>query len=344
MKLILHIGSPKAGSSAIQTGVHRRRDGLAQDGIAYVQNPRALSTLYENMQRLPMPLQARFDTIDAARGWSADNWDRFEADIQRDAPRLTLLSSEHFLNLPDPRAFLERLGRNFSDIHAIAYVRDPVSMFQSNIDQRIRSGARICDLFSAWELNNPMWVAAALDRYLDVLGHDRLHVRAFERSNLTGADVVVDYFARVSEISGLKVAPPEKPVRDNESFGAAATAWLLIANEMMLDKGRQLDTAPLVAKRKDLIHRIRESRTLRDLPKLKLDDPVITAFVRHQTSDGCRHINDTYLRGQVPLGTGERLSDVPEPEELRRRTLAWVMSYLTPESLALLTSELVRID
>lgn len=344
MKLIIHIGSPKAGSSAIQDGLEQRASTLEKQGIACYYRPRALSTLYENLPPHHFLLQGWFETASQARAWSRHNWEQFESKVKSDRPRITLLSSEQFLNMPDLGFFLERLAKTFSEIHAVAYVRDPVSMFQSNLDQRIRAGARLRDLFSPWELANPMWIASSLDRYLSILGHDHFHVRCFDKSNLKDGDVIADYFGLVSRIVAEEIAPPEQSFHVNESLAGAATAWLLIVNETMANAEKQLDAKVLKKRRDELLQVIRETKELQALPRLRLDEPLVEAFLRHQTAEGCKHINRTFLKGQTQLGVGDRLANPPTPEELRRRTRRWIMSYLTPDLLELLSSRMLRVE
>ena len=341
MRAILHIGSPKAGSSAIQTAFWRQREALTALGLAYHPNPRALSTLYEALPSVPAALRSQFDTVDEARNWSAHKWTAFERAVADQQAEVTLLSSEHFLNLPDVDAFITRLRGLFSTIDVIAYVRDPVSLFPSSVDQKIRAGARARDLFSDWDLANPMWAAAALDRYRAVVGDAHLHVRNFERANLRDGDIVADIFARISSLTGRAVAPPDTPIRSNESFPGAAAAWFLVANEYMGGAARSKQAA---SQRQAMIKRIREARHLHALPKLKLEDDQIIHFLRHQSRSQCAHLNQTYLHDQVPLQVGATLDTLPPVQELRARARAWIMSYLSPVAAELLASELIGLE
>ncbi|MFD0980532.1 hypothetical protein [Tropicimonas aquimaris] len=333
MKLIVHIGSPKAGSTSIQLGLQASRDALQDAGITYIAGSREFATLYQRMNRLPTLLAARFQTVEDAEQWSRDSWDKLEARLADEKPAVAVMSAEHFLNLSHRTGFLARLERNFDDVHAICYLRDPVSAFASKTNQRIRGGARLRDLFATWEKDTGLWQAAALQRWEERIGRERLHVRAFDRSNLVGGDVVSDFMFRLQEISGLQVPMPASSFRSNESLSGPSTAWLLMLNETFPRDLEGKDQKKIAQIRKSTINRLREFDKAHGAPSLTLDHPAIIDFVKHQARDGCILVNERYLDGQPKLSVGEPLVHEPTPVELREQIREWVMSSLNQEYL-----------
>lgn len=328
MKLIVHIGSPKAGSTSIQMGLRTWSEALQAAGITYLRGTREFATQYQRMKRLPTLFATKFQSVKEAEKWSRQCWMDLEARLAEEKPAVSVMSAEQFLNLSQRPRFLDRLEKNFDEIHAVCYVRDPVSAYASNINQRIRGGARLRDLFAAWEMDNGMWQAAALERWEKRIGRERLHVRAFDRSNLVEGDVVKDFLVRLSEISGLDIPMPEQSFRSNESLSGPSTAWLLMLNEAFPKDLVGKDQKKVAQIRKSTINRLREFDHASGAPGLKLGHEAIIEYVKHLTRDGCILVNERYLDGQPKLSVGEALAQEPTVTELREHMRDWIMSSL----------------
>lgn len=346
MKLIMHIGSPKTGSSSIQQALAHHSDALEESGVKYFGKSRGLSTLYQNLSVLPSgSLRRKFDTVEAALRWSEDQWQVFETLARENKSDYMLISSEHFMSIRPLSGFLERLNSLFSEVHAVAYIRDPVSKYASSVNQRVRGGARLSSLFSSWNMANPMPFVGSLTRYRKQIGADNLTVRNFDRTNLYRNDVVEDFFQVLSGLTGKTLAPTAGSVPSgNESVSGAAVAWLLILNESLSKKDEGLVGKEKSIQRQELINKIRRCEQAHQLPKLKLADDVIVNSIRHQTRQECLMVNQHYLSGQVEFGVGDAMDSPPSAEELRERTRNWVMSYLDADAVSVLSSALLELE
>jgi len=346
MHAIVHIGMPKAGSTSIQGAIWRNSDALLEQGIRTFRastgpQDRALSTRFRPDQKKLVPIMRRwFRTMDEAQDWSQRCWEELEQMVRTERPPLTLLSSEHFFNLPWPGKFLEALRELFSEITVVAYIRDPADFYKSEIDQKIRGGVRLHDLDTPLSYVYPS--ATQARKYLRLLGRENMIVRNFDRKNLSGGDVVTDFFEVVGRIAGRPISVPRMPPRANESLCAAATVWLLTQNELFqrFTQGNDSETLKL---RFDMIDRLRKAESLADLPRLGLTDPLFADLIRYNAREACTWYNETFFADQVPFATGTKPSPLPDDEEIRSRMREWLFGYLTPEALDQVLREVVPL-
>lgn len=287
-------------------------------------------------------LRAKFSSVEEARKWSEDCWAAFEAYLDANKPEVTLISSEHFANIGDPAPFIERLRTRFDRIDFIAYARDPVAIYVSNVDELVRGGVRFSDLpqLSQFRYNSVTNIKA----YEPLLGSDHIYLRNFSRESLVGGDIVDDFFAMLSKLTGTEHFPQSRPTSTNESICGAATAWILTMNETFVFASTDTDDREVIRERRDLIDRLRQSEALRDFPRLSLKTaPGLEAVIRERSRPTVEWLNSTYMHGQLEIDPGTPISEMPDAKELRRRLRNWFLSYLTPEAIRVLTREIVPL-
>lgn len=196
MKILLHIGSPKTGTTALQHALARSRSELLQAGYLYPaiegEANHHLLSLYGRPERPPRiftqgthkpdPKQLRAKGEMAIRA--------IEYQVGEHAPHTLVLSSETFFEsrkISDSGIrTIDRLWKLSEDIHVICYLRDPVDYALSHLGQTLKAThvLPIC-------ISSPNYVSA-----LDIFrGSPNIHVLFYDRASLIGGNVVSDFWS-----------------------------------------------------------------------------------------------------------------------------------------------------
>ena len=101
MRLIVHCGLHKTGTTSLQRAFSTRRAVLAKAGILYPQSTvspnthHSLAALFRKESELLPSLKALLgDTPEAMRRAAERDWDAMKAEIARERPETVVLSSE----------------------------------------------------------------------------------------------------------------------------------------------------------------------------------------------------------------------------------------------------------
>ena len=256
-RLLLHIGSPKAGSSAIQASLLAAAEALEQQHGLVVCPPNPygrplpsgfLAACHLAPEQLPRYLAVRYrrdprqfardvqayeqvlrDVLRLRRSLAQRRWSRpilrMRRELLPNPARSAVLSSEYLWRYPLDaiqrlRQQFERLG--VREFRIIAYVREPVSAYGSFLQQWLR-------LSDDLERYNPFqWryrMRENLEAWAEVFGAESLVVRPFRRDQLTGGSVVRDFYAQGSAWLGRELDGPE-PSAVNESLTIEALTLL----------------------------------------------------------------------------------------------------------------------
>jgi len=237
MKLLVHFGQAKTGTTALQHTFSNQRDALARRGILYpklemVQHNHGLlaigfkdpETLHPNFLRMCDGDDTRMQRV------GAQAWESLEKQVHEAAPDLLILSAEeYFSQLTEEAAerFRDRLvdlGAAAEDISTCVYLRDPASQFLSLIAQNAVS---MMPLSKQLRLHAKGRLAAMQQAF--PLGPT---VCAYDRRALAGGDIVKDFVTRfVPEAAGTPLVSPE---RSNVSLSGEGTAIILWYRDQLL--------------------------------------------------------------------------------------------------------------
>jgi hypothetical protein len=124
----------------------------------------------------------------------------------RDPGRIT--SAESFFSLAPQAvlAILEQLEVPVSGIHVIAYVRQPVSMYLSLNQQKIKANHNI---YKPDKYRRD--IAAPFERWSEVGLCRSIHVGLFEARALANGSVVADFAGMLSQVTGQTgLDPPDR--------------------------------------------------------------------------------------------------------------------------------------
>ncbi len=152
MKILLHMGQGKTGTTALQQSLHAAADTLRERGVCY---PRFGGTAIAHHLLMPlcgagpkMPLWSLNDlggTEEAVRN-AHDAWAATCDDIRSNPPDLLILSSELLLGGTDPQEkarLFEILSQLSTDIQPVIYIRHPVDFYRSSLQEMLKAVTRL---------------------------------------------------------------------------------------------------------------------------------------------------------------------------------------------------------
>lgn len=198
-KFILHIGDAKCGSTAIQNALYLARGHLAENGICY-------ETLFPNSGHTALALLTGHRSRGASKSREAMAAETLSL-LQKKAQNFdwVILSAENFVNLsPEIVAQLaETIAGPVEACEAIAYVRSPIPMYASSIQQIIKGSHQFPPPESFHRR-----IDRKLQAWLAFIGRERFQVRLFERRSLQGGDVVADFAGYLASLTGRPINLP----------------------------------------------------------------------------------------------------------------------------------------
>ena len=195
MRILLHVGMPKAGSTALQLALARGRERLARQGVLYPRAPLfpdsqnfLVAGLEERRHALPRMIRsAYFDRMDeiapAFARWMAE----IRSSIAASRPETMVLSSEWLFGLRGRQKFdrLAEILRGFGGpIEVVAYVRRPADQYLSAVQQTLKGSHTIRPL-TAVRYRTPLEGFARIA--------DTMRVARYDRAAFPGGDIVRDF-------------------------------------------------------------------------------------------------------------------------------------------------------
>lgn len=219
MKLVLHIGSGKTGTTSIQKFFINNSDKLLNHGVFYP----VKRSIVPNHILLPAGFVRHGSISTSHNRFYLDSFDRFKKDyekfkyaldqeLQKQKPDVMVLSAEQlFRDFSDKStvSLKDFLKPYFDEIVVVAYVRDPVSDYASRVSQHIRTGMLM--------LPPVVRDVRAVLQYYESQFPGCVKVNAFERDQLVEGDVVADFISKyVPEAMSIYIA--NKPSIQNEGL------------------------------------------------------------------------------------------------------------------------------
>lgn len=191
MKIVLHIGAWKTGSSAIQHFLRRNIAPLARKGVLV---PARANQLLGHQK-----------IYDALIGDDEDRAEEIIAEFAALSPTdgTAVISSEHFWPLRPElvNRVGDRLARLSDDVRVLLYVRPQDEMWASLYAQeakffRIKPGTPLwgeTDYIGPDIAERALRYDQCLDAYRDRFGADRVFARNYARSDFIGGNVILDF-------------------------------------------------------------------------------------------------------------------------------------------------------
>jgi hypothetical protein len=199
-RLLLHIGHPKTGTTALQSVLSANAKILLNEAsVLYPTQTEPKE--FKHSFAIPWLFQADNDSIrrrsrlsgDQLKEMSRQYWKSLTAELQQTKHDTSIISAEGFWSIvrrvsPEQKAFVRnKLYEIADEVSVIAYLKSPTSYFLSKINQKLRN-------FRAVTLPRPDYLSGAIKDW-ESIGFDQYSWRIFDRSLLTNKDIVDDFCA-----------------------------------------------------------------------------------------------------------------------------------------------------
>lgn len=197
MKIILHVGTMKTGSTSIQETLALNKNNLLKNKILYPSfgksmNHDYLATSLCGFENLDIRGRLKFkNSRSLYNKYLETKWRDLKREIQKTRPDTVILSSENIFNIVntgDLKKFKSQLAELSNNITVIVYIRRPSDFYLSNVQQTIK-------FYSNFDYPKPYSIKETLDNLNN--SFDDLKVFAYEYSHFQGDDVVSDFSNRV---------------------------------------------------------------------------------------------------------------------------------------------------
>ncbi len=195
--LILHIGTHKTGTSALQDVLVHNAELLDASGVHYIKAGLSGRRAHHN---LSWSLRGMFDLAPSV-------WDEVRAELGASQSRTNIISSEAFW-FTDPALVRAEL-QSVADVQVVVYLRRQDKYLQSLYKQTVKGGRRMA--FPQWreQFGFRGDYAKVIDQWGAQFGPEAICLRPYERQGKT-IDVIEDFISRL----GI----PE--LRDRSDYGA----------------------------------------------------------------------------------------------------------------------------
>lgn len=224
LPVVIHIGTEKTGSTAIQDYLHRNQRALIENHGVLV--PTTLGRGTSVNLAAACQLSEKPDSLRKMRHLrSPDDVNQYyiklaaqcRAEIEQHQPKQLLLSCENFssrLRTVDEvrklQAFVEPYA---SSIQILIYLRRQDSMIRSAYTTKIKNGFKGTFMFPVLgQERHDAHYDVLLDRWAGVFSNDAVTVRLFEKQRLQGQDVITDFCQTVEIPDKLERSSQRKNV------------------------------------------------------------------------------------------------------------------------------------
>jgi len=226
----LHIGTPKTGSSTIQGFLHTQRDALMAAGVDVPDF--GVGDIFNGGVRLSNAF-AKENILRSKQSL----WKWLDTHIQKTDGDLCI-SRESFCRIFVDRSKADEIARFFRrrkvKLKVIAYVRDPVSLFNALYTQGAKRFV-VSDTFDAWAqdaLKNPPTSAKNLSMFRHLIHHDDIDFAVSALPSLGPNGLIGDFTAKLDrpdfDWSGYDETAYRNPTPDARTMAASIVVASMI--------------------------------------------------------------------------------------------------------------------
>ena len=198
-RLLLHIGHPKTGTTALQSVLSANAVTLLKEA-SILYPTRTTPSEYKHAFAIPWLFQADNESIrrrahasgESLRELSKKYWESLVDETRSTKHEYLILSAEGFWSIlrraSDQQAaiFRKQLYEIADHIQTIAYIKSPAPYFLSKINQKLRN-------FRPVNLPRPDYISSAISGWEQLRFND-YSWRVFDRNLLSNQDILDDFF------------------------------------------------------------------------------------------------------------------------------------------------------
>lgn len=226
-RIVLHIGSGKAGSTSIQSALQNSFVGGKFPSLLNYKNNQIFRFAFCKLNGTTRDLRLKYANKDFEfKKYQKAIKDSFKEEV-KDVENIVISSEFLFQSTTNEifeiKKFLTQIG--FTEFHILAYVRTPHSYYLSSAQQAFKTGPRLpCPLSFNYS------ISTALNNW-EKFGANSFVVKEFAREKLIDEDVVSDFENYLISLNpSFKIG---KPLNENATMSTEATQVLQDIQEVV---------------------------------------------------------------------------------------------------------------
>jgi len=302
MRIFLHIGLEKTGTSSIQRFFRLNREALKKQSILYSlaagnENHMALAAAAQDERKADdLRLIYELDSPLKIREFRVRLSENLSAEVAQSRCSTLVLSGEHCSSrLTSPQeveTLIQFLSAVSGDITVIVYLRRQDEFLCSTYSTDVKSGHTGAMRVPGPELRKNRYdYDLLLDRWCSAVGRERLICKIYEPDRFANSDVVAD-FAQTIRLPF--VGNYQRPRRINESLDISTLEFLRLFN-MTVPRFKNKKPNPLRGKIVQLLQRVSDG------PRPTLPLTELIEFMAYFRDSNAR-VAEKYFGGAQPEG------------------------------------------
>jgi hypothetical protein len=240
MRAILHFGTSKTGSTAIQDTFFKNPEILLKNEIlypntsSYPNHTPMLFSVTDNDEFLGQFGRRDSNSVASSIEFSDAAWARFDQIIKDSQAKTLVISSEFIYGLraSSLKKLVDRINIYCDDIRMVGYFRSPASHYLSGMQQVLKYGSNIMPLQHTINFR-------AAWRKLNSAAEGACDVREFSSKRLVNGCVCTDFMANFLQMSPEAISQVTIE-RSNESVSAEGIALLQAFNAAVFPGERRV--------------------------------------------------------------------------------------------------------
>ncbi|WP_013334583.1 hypothetical protein [Gloeothece verrucosa] len=245
IKLYLHIGTPKTGTSTLQHFLTVKRQELLKEGFLYplagtIDFDPGILMSHEKLSiaikhELNIPVSYKLYKQEEWRNTLKTEWNRLHDEINKHSGRNVVISAESFSDFELEGIKLIKKNLSNSDVKIVVYIRQQDEFYQSWYNQKVKIGIYGKDIHQFITEDRPDYIYYYnfLQSWRKVFGKENIILRVFEKQQLKNG-LIGDFLEAISFKENKDYLKNIDFI--NESPSIQAIKFMRIFNNLIMNK------------------------------------------------------------------------------------------------------------